>query len=776
VVANSLIAFLMLAPNWAVGNHLQLTWGGNDYVPIGLQVEANSPQIAEAKAAGIKDFNLEVPASGSWKDIATKMGDSHYFLSVTSSLPAARGTIVQPQYYRINGVKNSQTVTCRLPGAERALLVVALARDGSVISTKNVEVKNGILKTDVRAAADSDQVILVYPFGESLEMEDLWERLDERRDQILRQVRVMGPQPGLRGILNPLGATPFLANRDNGFIPSSPTFQAEFAAYLEDKYSNVLTLLKSWYMQTGDIESFKEASQLVPLWNGNRGVKALYSQKRNLSFLVENTKKSAFWTDLAESISKTRVRRVHRIIRSIRKASSVPVFQEWAGWSWFFENPENELTGLSVRLNKFTPSGLLTSLSGAMSSNLRGRNPGPIFAVDVPYSADLDQSGVLEDMNTFGIRGLFMRATKPDDLPKIAKVSLGNVDTKPSAIYFPVNATNPAFVQKLPGNILWLPSPADGNRLDLGHDLSGYQISDGKNISYVIWGNGARTNYDFLLLNPGSVTVKGLSGVAPVVKITKTGMQIEMDHSPVLLLGAAHFPVPTLEVLRMQREIGNLFAVAASQHKDTGAESIEFRNFQELLTAAPVKAYALEKKVQRSLNSTLTGVVWVEFESTSTHVFSDVVSDAGCSNGACLTLKTPLAEATGPIYAKISVPQRSTGNMDMWIAARIPNPADRANIRVKIGGQILQLSPTAMSPYGSGFAWYQLGTTRLPSFKTDITVEVAGNSSTDIALDCLVLSPTPFQPNNVQIPELLVGPPPGPTGKTGKNGKGGKGN
>ena len=758
MVANSLIAFLALAPNWAVGNHLQLSWGGNDYVPVGLQVEAKSPQIAEAMVAGIKDFNLEVPSSGSWKETASKMGDARYFLTVTSSLPAAKGTIVQPQYYRINNIKGSQSITCKLPGAEKALVVVALARDGSVVSTKSVDIKNGILKTDIKAVAEADQVVLVYPFGESLEMEDLWERLDERRDQILRQIRIMGPQTGLRGILNPLGSTPYLANKDNGFVPSSPTFQAEFAAYLENRYSNVLSLLKGWYMQTADIQSFKEASQLVPLWNGSRGVKSLYNPVKGTTYLVENTKKSAFWNDISESISRTRVRRVHRIIRSIRKAAGVPIFQEWAGWSWFFENPENELTGLSIRLNKFSPSGLLSSLSGAMSSNLRSRNPGPIFAVDVPYSVDLDQPSVIEDLNTFGIRGLFVKATKSDDLAKIAKLSLGVTEARPKAIYFPVNATNPAFVQKLPGNLLWLPSPADGNRIDFGKDISGYQISDGKNSSFVIWANGQRASIDFLLTNPTAVTVKGLTGIPPITTVTKTGLRIELDHSPITITGAAHFPVPMPEIFRLEREIENLFAVAASQKRDTTAEAIEYRNYREILASSPDKAFALAKKIQRSIGSMLTGVVWTEFESTSNHVFSEVVQDAGCSNGACLTLRTPLAEATGPIFARLSVPQRSTGNMDMWIAARIPNPADRASIRVKIGGQILQLSSTPMSPYGSGFAWYQLGTTRLPSFKTDISVEVTSSSSTDIALDCLVLSPQPFQPNNVQLPDLLVGP------------------
>lgn len=757
MVASSLIAFLALAPNWAVGNNLQLTWSGSNYVPVGLQLDANAKEIPAALAAGIKDFNLEVNSTTNWKSAAEKVGDAHYFFTVTSSLPSAIGTIVQPQYYRLNNIRNPQTITCSLPGATKALLVVALARDGSVITNKTVEVKNGILRTDVKAANDSDQVVLIYPMGESMMMEDLWERLDERRDQVLRQIRILGNQPGLRGIINPLGSTPYLTNKDTGFVPSSPLFRAEFAEYLEEKYRNVSTLLTNWNVQASDVDSFQQAVQLVPLWNGNRGVKGFFEPWNNF-ILPAESKRSTYWSDLAESIGKTRDRRIHRIIRSIRKASSVPIMQDWAGWSWFFENPENELTGLTIRLNKFTPSNLLNSLSGAMSSNLRARAPGPIFAIDVPYSSDLDQAPVLEDLNTFGIRGLFVRAKSAEDFPKIAKLSLGETTGRPSAVFFPVNASNPAFPQRLPNNMLWLPAPADGNRLDLGKEISGYQISDGQNLSYVIWANSGRTSMEFLLKNPSAVTVKGMGGLPPVVTQTKTGLKMELDHTPIVITGASACPIPLPEVLRVEREVQNLFALAAQSHRDVTTETVDFRKYKDLLESQPDKALALVKRVHRSLTSMLTGIIWAEFESTNEHLFSDVITDAGCSNGACLNVRTPLAEATGLVYATINVPQRTTGTMEVWVAARIPNPDDRNRLKLKIGGQTMTFTGTPMSPYGSGFAWYQLGSTRLPSFKTPVRVEITGTSSTDISLDCLVLSPQPFRPNNIEVPEMLIAP------------------
>ena len=761
MVIPTLIACLAVAPKWAIGNNLQLTWGGDNYVPVGIQVEGNSKDIPAAISAGIKDFNLEISSGSNWKEVAEKMGASRYFFTVTSSLPYAQGTIVQPQFYRLNNIRKSDTISCALPGATKALIIVALARDGSIISSKTADVKNGVLRTDIKAALDSEQVALIYPFGESMMMEDLWERLDERRDQVLRQVRILGAQNGLRGIINPLGSTPYLANRDTGFVPSSPLFRAEFATFLEEKYRNIQTLAGAWNVQGLDLDpksfNFDRAAQLVPLWNGSLGVSAVYQPWNNM-VMPANSKRSTYWHDLAEEIGKTRDRRVHRILRSIRRAASVPVMQDWAGWSWFFENPENELTGLTIRLNKFTPSGLLASLSGAMSSNLRSRNPGPIFAIDVPYSPDLDQAAVLDDLNSYGIRGLFVRPRNADDYAKIAKMSLGEMQSRPNAIYFPVNASNPAFAQKLGNNLLWLPSPADGNRLDLGRDLSGYQISDGANISYVIWANQGRITQDFLMANPAAATIRSLAGIPPVVTITKTGLRIELDHNPIIIQGATNCPVPVAEMLRVERETQNLFASAISNHRDVTLEQVDFRRYKETVDASPDKALMTLKKVHRSLTSMLTGVVWAEFESATDSLFSEVVQDAGCSGNAYLNVRTPLAEATGLVYATINVPQRTTAPLDVWVAARIPNPDDRARLKLKIGGQIMSFSNPPVDGYGSGFAWYSLGSTKLPSFKTPVRAELVGTTSTDVSIDCIVLSPIPFRPTNIQMPEISVGP------------------
>lgn len=746
---------MAFAATWSVGPSQQLIWEGKDYQPVGLQIEAASPNLAAAMAAGIRSFNVEVAASSPWTDTVGKFGGTEFFLSVNSKLPGATGVMVQPQFYRINSVKNGQKLLVNLPGANKALVIVALSRDGTVISQKVIDVENGVLRGELRAAQDADQVALIYPIGESSEMEDLWERLDERRDKILQQVRAIGQPAGLRGIINPLGTTMQLPNQDSGLVPTNPLFKTEFADYLEDKYKNVLSLLKAWNMSASDVETFPEVVELFPLWNNGRGIGGFFDLKQNRIILAD-PKSSSFWRDLQECIGLARTRRVHRVIRAIRKASGVPIFQEWTGWSWFFENPESELSGLAVRLNKFSQTGLLDSVAGALSSNLRGRSPGPLLAVDVPYSADAEQPGVIEDMATLGIRGLFLRTSKPEDYAKIAKMHLSETITKTEARFFPQNATNPAFTQKLPNNVLWLPAPWDGNRIQLGKEVSGYQFRDGNETQYVLWNNTVAPSIPFYLIAPTRIQVVGFGKTAEPPTATKTGMLMPLSHSPVLIKGALHCPIPEAEISRLDREIVELFQMAEKARRDTSTERLDFRGYQDAMKTDPDRAFALVKKVHSDLNRMLTGTLWYEFEVYNNNTFSEVTKDAGCSNGGSLTLRTPLAEATGLVHATIPAQPRSSGNLEVWVAARITNEYDRQNLKLKIGGQVLSFRSAPVSPYGSGYAWYSMGTTRLPLLRTDVRAEIIGSPSTDISLDCIVFSPQPFTPNNVVKPEFTV--------------------
>lgn len=784
------LAFQMAtAPAWTVGPNLQYQWGGADYLPIGLQCGFDAELISKAKNAGIEDFNIEVPATGSWKAVSDELTGKRFFITSTTAMPAATGFTVQPQSYRVNGIRNPQSITLPLPGATKAFVVVALSRDASVISQRTYPVVNGVLKADLRAAKDSDQVALVYPQGESMEMEDLWEKLDERRDIVLRQVRSMGTQPGLRGIINPLGTTPYLAARDDGFVPTNPMFQREFAEFLETKYRNLATLVKAWQLRgidadfTGKIDekgqiiesgnsdrnAFIFAAKLIPLWNGTRGVNLMLNPAKDSTLLVEQ-RKSSYWRDLAECISTARARRIHRIMRSLRRESTVPILQEWTGWSWFFEAPDSELSGLTVKLAKLNPSGILSSLSGVLSSSLRTRRPAPLLVTDLAPTTENLQPTVLDELTGLGVRGVFLRANSAEEFNLIRAAKPLVAENRPMGFFFPQNAMNPATPRKLAGNYWSLPSPADGNRIDLGPEIKCYAINNSSGMSFVMWSERAPVRLEYRFPEAKSALIRGLNNTVPEITPSKTGIYMTLDTTPVVVSGATEPPVPELELVRMDQTVTQLLEWAESEHRDITTEVYDFRQYPELAKTSPYKALQSAQKTFRALASPGVGYSWLEWEKSVDHTFSEVVSDAGCSNGGYLAVRTPFGEQTGRIHAAINVTQRSGSALDVWVAARIPNPSDRARLQFRIGGQIMRITGEPVNQYGSGFGWYNLGTTRLPSTKSEFRVEFMGVTSTDVALDALLFTPQPITPNGTFLPQFVLPKAPKKDPKKGSDG------
>jgi hypothetical protein len=751
----SLIALTAAIP-WKVGPNLQLVWNDADYAPVGLQIAADDKNLSAAKLAGIQDFNLEVPVARDWKEAVAPISDRNYFITNNATLPNAKGIIVQPQYYRLTGVKKSGTLTVPLPGAEWALVVIAMSRDGSIIYNGVANVEKGVLRAPYKAATDADQIAIVYPFGESLEMEDLWSRLDARRDQVLKQVKNLKGEKGFRGLINPLGTSPYLSNRDNGFIPTDPMFRAEFEDYLEEKYRNLQVLAKAWGLRSlGEATDFSSISATIPLWNGTRGVSYYFNYKTNLVIPAES-RKMQFWSDLAETISQTRVRRVHRILKSLRREAGVPILQEWLGWSWFFENPRSELTGITAKVSQPTPGAILASLAGAMSSNLRAATPGPLFATDVPFTPDLGKPEVLEDFSKVGVRGLFVRTSNPKDYTSIASMRMGSNFERPKGYYYPQNAADPAYTMKLGDGSFWLPAPNDGNRLQFGKDISGYQISDGRTPSYVIWRSGTSATTEFRLRNASLARFRSSSLIPPKIELTKTGFRITLDSNPVLVTGAEHPPIPDGELLRLEREIGSMVKYAQGQRKDVSVDLYDFKGFREILESNPETAFVIAQRVHSKLSMRLSNSSWIECENSNDNSFSEVVKDAGCSGGSYLSLRTPFADVSGTLSASVFVNQTTSQGMTVWLAAKIPNLSDKDRIKLRIGGQLIPIRGNGVSPYGSGFAWYNLGVTRLPAVRNEVRIEVNGVASTNVAFDCLAFTDAAFLPKNTVLPEFFI--------------------
>jgi hypothetical protein len=68
----------------------------------------------------------------------------------------------------------------------------------------------------------------------------------------------------------------------------------------------------------------------------------------------------------------------------------------------------------------------------------------------------------------------------------------------------------------------------------------------------------------------------------------------------------------------------------------------------------------------------------------------------------------------------------------------------------------MRLTGEPVNLYGPGFGWYNIGTTRLPSTKSEFRVELTGISSTDVALDAVLFTPQTITPNGVFLPQFVL--------------------
>ncbi|HWD38712.1 MAG TPA: hypothetical protein VG944_07675, partial [Fimbriimonas sp.] len=475
---------------WQINNHGTLMWGGSPYLPVGVSVDPTPQSIAAAKAAGISDVIVDLPASDDgWDSTISALESSHlrYLIRIGSLGPMAKGIAVDPSSYRISDVKGPKHVELSLPDATEVLAVIAQKRDGAIQKWERVPVINGKLVYDAMAPQGIESVILFYPNTRSLAQPDYWEELDGHRDRLLGALRHHRPGPGLRGIVNPLGKTLTLPGPNIRFVPTSPAFRAEFALFLENKYRNVVNVLRAWSLgsqivsnaQNGEDKdmtfSFDDVAKFVPLWSGTRGVAQFWDPGKNKLFSCD-IRHSTFWKDLAQAVNLAENRRYQRIVDSIREVVDVPVVQEWSGWASPYEGTSPSVDGIGMKASGTSPSAIIATASKATSSLLRwktetstdleGMLHGWLPATDIDLgegsSASSQLGGVLDDLTSLGARGIFIRTSDPAAMKAVAAEAgrrasdVGPSQYSPRAVFFPENATNPAEAQRLQGGFWWL--------------------------------------------------------------------------------------------------------------------------------------------------------------------------------------------------------------------------------------------------------------------------------------------------------------------------------
>jgi hypothetical protein len=751
------------AVNWTINSAKTLVWGGSPYMPIGLRIDGQAGSIQAAKGAGIQDVLVELPAGGTgWTDALKLLESSsmRYLIEINSLAPMARGYAVEPQAYSIGGITQARKIEATIPGASSALTILVTKRDNNVEKVLRFPLENGRLSMDVKPLNDLEHILLIYPEIRSQEQPDLWESMDEHRDTLVTSLKRAAPGPGFRGLVNPLGRTFTLARNELRFVPNNSYFRYELRTYLEKKYRNVEVAQRSWSLSSNTLKSFDDMARLCPLWSGSKGISELWDPSTD-QLIPCDMKRSTIWKDIKDVVMAAGARRYQRLTAAVRQATDVPVIQEWSGWASAYEGDAIAVDGIGARIVGQSPTQQVESACRAASTVYRWKSPGWLLATEIDAGSDASNLGsIVEDLGSLGVRGWFIRSTAPEVMKLVASVSAQKSNDPSLAayasnpVYFPENAWNPATPQRLPGGSWWIPTPANGNRVDLGSEFAGYRLVDGASSFFAIWAVKNPVRVKLRSTKAKQLTFQSVDGTDPKPKIVKGGVEVQIGTVPLLVYGTEDIPVPETAVQETIARFGALIKLAEQRRLEFMEERYGFGDSLAGLEVNPGGSFAAMRQWYWRLGAKFADYTWLEAEFSRNHNFSETALRLGSSNSHVLSLRTSLEAYAQAYYAEYNFLGRSNADLELWIAAKIPAAA-RPYVSVTVGGQVLTIQGEGLSAYGDGYEWYRFGTTKAVAGTNKLRLSVDAPQGADLAIDAILLYPGSFRPNGVVPPDPI---------------------
>ncbi|MBV6457150.1 MAG: hypothetical protein HONBIEJF_00257 [Fimbriimonadaceae bacterium] len=743
---------------WSVNTNHALIWDGKPHLPVGVRLSYQEDGIRGAKSAGITDLWIDGAVDIPSVQAARKLLDAEglrYIYAFDHRLPSATGFAVEPESYRLGPVQGKVEFSSSLPGARRALVALADMRTGDPVKTALVPVTDGQLSVTMVAPDDLEYVLLVFPELVDGGMPDLWDGLDRHRDHLLKVSESLKGSAGLRGIANPLGRIVEFPSFETRFTPTGDAARVEFEAYLRAKYRTLDSALRSWAITGVDFSSFSELVKLVPLWSGTRGI-SQFLHAENGQLYKATSRQSTYWNDLGAFVRNTAHRRAARMAALLKAELGVPVLQEWCGWDGPRSMP-NGISGVGWPLVGTSPVEWYRASGPGAGAALRASEAWSV-ASDIRVPVD-QLSAALDEAASLGARAWFVSIKKPEELAAIATQAkrlssdASYSEWKPTPVFFPESATNPASTSRVVGGLWWLPDNIAGTRLDLGNLWSGYRIDIPGASTVILWSGQTNRRVKFRSAEPKAITVRNLDGSEPRMKIVKGGFEIDLGAGPVEIKTPGPVPIPEEAIAETVTEIQ---AMIRRIEDRAGLADQERYVMQEILPAidrSPAEGLATLRQQLRRIQASISYWIWVEAETTNTHNFSNAVVDSGMSNGRGIAVRCLLEPLGGVFSASYSISPRRIGKHDVWVAARV-QPSDLAKITVMIAGLRLKATEPPVSFYGKGFAWYRFGEVELPRETMTVTVTAEGKRGLEMALDALVLSPSGFRPNGLALPSV----------------------
>ncbi|MBS1721539.1 MAG: hypothetical protein JSS66_00870 [Armatimonadetes bacterium] len=759
-----LCAALLSRPVWQVNTNNTLLWEGKPYMPVGIEVNGDAGAIDAALKTGVRDFLVDLPADGTgWSEsfAALEAAGARYMVELSNMPPTREAVMVDPAGYRIPDVTRKTTIDVPMPEASEALVVLAVVRDGSVRWSKRVPVVDGRLHLDVDPLVEVPHVLLVYPVVRTLEAPDFFEGLDSYRDRLLGSVTAHKPGAGFRGFVGPLGRGIQFPGADTDYVPCSRLFQAELAAYLEQKYASVSTSLKAWALSANDITEFGHLARLVPLWSETRGVESLWDSETDHLYGVDR-KTSLAWRDIRTVLRNVAQKRVQNFVSNLQAQSSAPVLFTWTGWNGPYSQTDVPIDGVAFSTGAgLSVAELIDRAARPVSAIIRRKKPGMVIAKNLSTKGGASSEDAVAELEGMGVRGFFFSDYDATSAAKIAQMASARAsDTSASEwtvhpLFYPEAARDPAVPMRLAGGLWWLPSPTPGTRLILGAGFEGYRLEDASGTVHALWATEQPVKTTIRVDDPKAVSITTADGQPVDFKIKKKDIELEVPTSPILIRGSEQVPVPMPSMADVTASLTILFDQFENQVNPNGNEQYIFAEAVKGFDRTPGSSFmTLRTQLNRMLPKAAP-YVWIAASRSTKHNFGEAGPVSGSSSDNVLMTSTRFAPSGGRLSAEYPLTPRKSGVYGIWVAAQIPDEL-RSQVRVFAGDRMLGPPEKPTSFYGDGFAWYKFGEIELPRSLTSFRFECPAGAHANVALDVVLLAPTGFRPEGPRIPSAWL--------------------
>ena len=761
------LAISLSTPNlgaWSVNPNNTLFWAGQPYLPIGARVSGDKESIQRAIDAGVRDLIVELPINGAgWDDAISilKASNARWFLAVSSAAPAALGTAVEPQGYRLD-IEGKLDVDLQFPGAESVFALIADKRTALTRWYKTIPTPDGRLKTTFDSQVESPHVLLLYPVVRDLQTPDFWEGFDRMRDTLLDTLKAHDLGPGFRGIIDPMGSVARFPTPDIMFVPRSPIFAMEMESFLKEKYGAVSTCVRAWSIGAHDLETWQQLSRLVPLWSETKGVQSVWDPVTDKIY-PSDRQRSTIWGDIRMVLHTTAVRRFSRLIQSIHGIVDVPVLQTWGGWTGPYDSQQAGTAGIGCEIEASNVNDVIEGASRPASTVLQGDFDQVMMVTDlrVNQGARLDISSAISELGGMGARGWFVRSDDPAVLQEVADIAkkhasdTSDSEWKPKALFFPEGAHNPAMPVRLFGGTWMLPSPAAGNRLDFGSQLRGYYYDGPPHPYTVIWASGDPVKTKLFVSDPKALKVEAMDGSEVRIRTRNDSVELEITDVPLVFSGIDDVPIPDVSYSELSLNTAALFSNFEALVDPGGEQQYLFAENANAFKRNPAGGFLSLTKQFYMLAPRAAPYLWIEAETSRDTNFGEAKFVPGASSGSALVLESKLPTSSG-YYATYHVRPKIKGSHEIWLAANIP-PDLRDKVSILVGTTVLQVQSSPIELYGLGFGWYKFGSADIDG-DTDIRINVFSAAASPIDIDVLVASPKPFHPDGAEMPLDFLNP------------------